>query len=78
MPFTNDYNHNTSYHGPIGHFIFKSVHLEVRYEALRLIASALLLCRSSEGVSSYGTFGNEADPQQLGYLLSSKPGGCST
>ena len=31
---TNDYNHNTSYHGPIGHFIFKSVHLEVRYEAL--------------------------------------------
>jgi hypothetical protein len=34
MPFTNDYNHNTSYHGPIGHFIFKSVHLEVRYEAL--------------------------------------------
>jgi hypothetical protein len=64
MPFTNDYNHNTSYHGPIGHFIFKSVHLEVRYEALRLIASALLLCRSSEGVYSYGTFGDEADPQQ--------------
>jgi hypothetical protein len=22
------------------------------------------LCQSSEGVSSYGTFGNEADPQQ--------------
>jgi hypothetical protein len=33
MPSTNDYNHNTGYHGPIGHFIFKSVHLEVRYEA---------------------------------------------
>jgi hypothetical protein len=26
MPFTNAYNHNTSYHGSIGHFIFKSVH----------------------------------------------------
>jgi hypothetical protein len=64
MHFTNDYNHNTSYHGPIGHFIFKSVHLEVRYEALLLIASAFLLCRSSEGVYSYGTFGDEADPQQ--------------
>jgi hypothetical protein len=25
MPSTNDYNHNTGYHGPIGHFIFKSV-----------------------------------------------------
>jgi hypothetical protein len=25
MPFTNAYNHNTSYHGSIGHFIFKSV-----------------------------------------------------
>jgi hypothetical protein len=62
MPFINDYNHNTSYHGPIGHFIFKSVHLEVRYEALWLIASAL--CQSSEGVSSYGTFSDEADPQQ--------------
>jgi hypothetical protein len=62
MPFINDYNHNTSYHGPIGHFIFKSVHLEVRYEAFRLIASALLLCRSFEGVSSHGTFGDEADP----------------
>jgi hypothetical protein len=33
MSSTNDYNHNTGYHGPIGHFIFKSVHLEVRYEA---------------------------------------------
>jgi hypothetical protein len=62
MPFTNVYNHNTSYHGPIGHFIFKSVHLEMYSEALWLIASAL--CQSSEGVSSYGTFGNEADPQQ--------------
>jgi hypothetical protein len=26
MPFTNAYNHNTSYYGLIGHFIFKSVH----------------------------------------------------
>jgi hypothetical protein len=26
MPFTNAYNHNTSYHRLIGHFIFKSVH----------------------------------------------------
>jgi hypothetical protein len=34
MPSTNDYNHSTSYHGPIGHFIFKSVHLKIRYEAL--------------------------------------------
>jgi hypothetical protein len=33
MSSTNDYNHNTSYHVPIGHFIFKSVYLEVRYEA---------------------------------------------
>jgi hypothetical protein len=33
MSFTNDYNHNTGYHGLIGHFIFKSVHLKVRYEA---------------------------------------------
>jgi hypothetical protein len=64
MPFTNNYNHNTRYHGPIGHFIFKSVHLVVCYEALWLAASALLLCRSSEGVYSYGTFGDEADPQQ--------------
>jgi hypothetical protein len=29
-----------------------------------LIASAL--CQSSEGVSSYGTFGDKADPQQTG------------
>jgi hypothetical protein len=29
-----------------------------------LIASAL--CQSSEGVSSYGTFSDEADPQQTG------------
>jgi hypothetical protein len=64
MPFTNDYNHNTSYHGPIGHFIFKSVHLVVCYEALLLAALALLLCQSSEGVYSYGTLGDEADPQQ--------------
>jgi hypothetical protein len=33
MPFTKVYNHNTSYHGPIGHFIFKSVHLEMYSEA---------------------------------------------
>jgi hypothetical protein len=26
MPFKIDYNHDTNYHGPIGHFIFKSVH----------------------------------------------------
>jgi hypothetical protein len=63
MPFTNVYNHNTSFHEPIGHFIFKSVHLEMYSKALQLIASAL--CQSSEGVSSYGTFGDEADPQQL-------------
>jgi hypothetical protein len=31
-----------------------------------LIASAL--CQSSEGVSSYGTFGDEADSQQLHYF----------
>jgi hypothetical protein len=41
MPFTNGYNHNTSCHGPIGHFIFKSVHLEICYEAPWLVASAL-------------------------------------
>jgi hypothetical protein len=62
VPFTNDYNHNTSYHGLIGHYIFKSVHLEIYSEALWLIASTL--CPSFEGVSSYGTFGDEADPQQ--------------
>jgi hypothetical protein len=61
MPFTKVYNHNTNYHGPIGHFIFKSVPLEIYSEAFWLIASAL--CQSSEGVSSYGTFGDEADPQ---------------
>jgi hypothetical protein len=33
MSSTNDYDNNTGYHGPIGHFIFKSVRLEVRYEA---------------------------------------------
>jgi hypothetical protein len=60
MTFTIDYNHNTSYHEPIGYFIFKSVHLEIYSEALYLIASAL--CQSSEGVSYYGTFGAEADP----------------
>jgi hypothetical protein len=27
------------------------------------------LCQSSEGVSSYGTFGDEADPQQLLSIL---------
>jgi hypothetical protein len=26
MPFIIDYNHDTNYHGSIGHFIFKSVH----------------------------------------------------
>jgi hypothetical protein len=62
MPFTNVYNHSTSYLGPISHFIFKSVPLKMYSEALRLIASAL--CQSSEGVSSYGTFGDEAEPQQ--------------
>jgi hypothetical protein len=62
MPFTKVYNHNTSYHGPIGHFLFKSVHLDMYSEAFRLMASAL--CQSAKGVSSYGTFGDEADPQQ--------------
>jgi hypothetical protein len=33
MSSTNDYNLSTGYHGPIGSFIFKSVHLEVRYKA---------------------------------------------
>jgi hypothetical protein len=65
MSSTNDYNHNTGYHGPIGHFIFKSVYLEVRYEAPWLVASALFLFWPSEGVSSYGTFSDEADPQQV-------------
>ena len=32
MSSTNDYNHNIGCHGLIGHFIFKSVHLEIRYE----------------------------------------------
>jgi hypothetical protein len=41
MPFTNGYNHNTGCHGSIGHFIFKSVHLEIRYEAPWLVALAL-------------------------------------
>jgi hypothetical protein len=34
MSFTKVYNHNTSYHGPIRHSIFKSVHLEMYFEAL--------------------------------------------
>ena len=33
MSSTNDYNRNTGFHGSIGHFIFKSVHLEIRYDA---------------------------------------------
>jgi hypothetical protein len=33
VSFTTGYNHNTNYHGPIGLFIFKSVHLKVHYEA---------------------------------------------
>jgi hypothetical protein len=33
MSSIKDYNRNKGYHGPIGHFIFKSVHLEIRYEA---------------------------------------------
>jgi hypothetical protein len=33
MPFTEVYNHNTNYHGPIGHFIFKSVPLEIYSKA---------------------------------------------
>jgi hypothetical protein len=61
MPFTKVYNHNTNYHGPIGHFIFKSVPLEMYSKAFRLVASAL--CQSFEGVSSYGTFSDEVDPQ---------------
>jgi hypothetical protein len=32
MPFTKVYN-NTNYHGPVGHFIFKSVHLKIWSEA---------------------------------------------
>jgi hypothetical protein len=66
MPFTNAYNHNTSYHGLIGHFIFKSVHSFVlRYaEASWVTASALLLRGSAEGVSSYRIFSDEAYPQQ--------------
>jgi hypothetical protein len=38
------------------------VHLEICSEAFWLIASAS--CQSSEGVSSYEAFGDEADPQQ--------------
>jgi hypothetical protein len=35
MPFTIAYNHNTSFHGLIGHFIFKSVHSFIlRYVAM--------------------------------------------
>jgi hypothetical protein len=33
MPFTKVYNHNTSYLGPFGHFIFKSVQMEMYSEA---------------------------------------------
>jgi hypothetical protein len=33
MSSTNDYNHNIGCQGPIGHFISKSVHLEILYEA---------------------------------------------
>jgi hypothetical protein len=43
VSFTTGYNHNTNYHGPIGLFIFKSVHLNVHYEAPSSVASASLL-----------------------------------
>jgi hypothetical protein len=62
LPFTKVYNHNTSYLGPIGHFIFKSVHLKMYSEALWLIASSL--CQFSEGVSFYRTFGDKVDPNK--------------
>jgi hypothetical protein len=65
VSFTTSYNHDTNYHGSIGLFIFKSVHLKVHYEAPWLVASAPLLFWSSEGVFSHKTFGDEADPQQL-------------
>jgi hypothetical protein len=57
MPFIKVYNHSTNLYGSIGHFIFKSVPLEMYSEAFSLVASAL--CQSSEG-ASYGTFGDEA------------------
>jgi hypothetical protein len=64
MSSTNDYNRNTGFHGSIGHFIFNSVHLEIRYEAPWLEASTLILFWPSEGVSSHRTFYDEEDPQQ--------------
>jgi hypothetical protein len=39
MPFTKVYNYNSNYHGSIGHFIFKSMPLEIYSEAFSLIAS---------------------------------------
>jgi hypothetical protein len=60
--FTKVYNHNTNRYGSIGHFIFKLVPLEMYSEAFWLVASAL--CQSSEGAYSYGTFDDEAYPQQ--------------
>jgi hypothetical protein len=70
VSFTTGYNHDTNYHGPTGLFIFKSVHLKVRYEAPWLVASALLLFWSSEGVSSHRTFDDEADPQHWAPTIS--------
>ena len=68
IPFTIDYIHDTNYHGSICLFIFKSV---------QPFVLGMSLCRSSlkgsfgvisvlisEGVSSYRTFGYEADPRQ--------------
>jgi hypothetical protein len=34
-----------------------------------MVASVLLLCRSFEGVSSYKTFGDEADPQHMLFVI---------
>jgi hypothetical protein len=33
VSFTTGYNHKTNFYGSIGLFIFKSVHLKVRYDA---------------------------------------------
>jgi hypothetical protein len=75
MSSTKDYNHNTGYHGPIGHFIFKSVQLEVRYEAPWLVASALFLFWPSEGVLLTGPSTTKQTPnnyhcKEFGELMS--------
>jgi hypothetical protein len=47
MPFTNAYNHNTSYHGLIGHFMPKLYELQLRHCFWEDLPKVFLLTGSS-------------------------------